>query len=706
MDSVVSMLSRPGWLAALGALALVSFLAVNLLVWSFLRQSPTPTPSLPRRPHLEGIEDVRLKGGQKREVLLAVQRRDCTEPLRIQVDGLPDDMKAPPLTLAADRDTVPLLLLAPLDLELPSRSVIVSLWQGTQRVDEQPFRLSVRKVPRPVLLEREELHCKAGETKVFTPKVDRKECPEPLTVRFDHLPPGVRQEELPGPALKLTVAADATPEELHPITLTLRVGDAIADTAPLFFHIEKAAPRVALKRENVPDSVSVPAGQREELRVLVQREGYDGPVEIRLDGLPAGVTADPAAIAAQISFGTVRIEAGARAELGRSSVKVLALVEGEKIDEREIALTVEKPLAKPSEDVTAIPQEPTTIRFDSIDGVTLKGTLYPGRKGKKGACVLLVHDIGVGRHRLEENWRRLAVALQTAGHTVLTFDLRGHGQSNSVNNFFWQQKANQDNLPEYRTSRKSKGKIALPDSIDVRYFPPLYSYFLILDLAAARSYLDSQNDDPKSSVNSGNLILVGAGQSATLSTLWLASECRRILDPAPGAKRLPGELSEGQRVLAAVWLSVDGWLGSCADRVQLSNWFRDLTLNYRIPMLLLCGGPQQDPANAMADHLLRDLRVPPPPRTRKQTIDRAIGSGQQLLQVELDTEKTIVAYVEDVLKTEAHPSAERDVIHRTSWWQLPNGQRVAAKLAGETLLFPVPLERLGIPLTVGRSRRP
>ena len=702
LDPVVSILSRPGWMAALAAVALVSFLLVNLLVWFFLRQ-PGATPVPPSRgPHLNYIEDVMLKGGQKREVLLQVERNDSIEPLEIQVDGLPAKMKPALPALAADQDTATLPLVAPLEYELPAHDVIVSLWHGGHRIDEQPFRLSVRKVPRPSLVKEklESIRCIAGQLFVFPVTVDARGCQEPFSVRFDDLPSGVLQKSLPGPAVELRVPLAAAPVKLHTVSLTLRVGELIADSAPLFFNIDKANPRVRLKRDKVPNSLSLQAGKTADVLVLVQRESYDGPVAIRFDGLPSGVTAMTRTISANGSFITLTIEAGAHVEPSRSRAKLLAVVEGKTIDEREIAVTVERasvpPPDKPAEKPVVL-DDPTTVQFDTVDGVTLKGSLFPGPKRKKGACVLLVHDFGAGFHRKREEWKRLAVALQEAGHTVLTFDLRGHGDSTNVREPFWQQPDSQT-LPAYLAFVRAPPpkKPRLPDVIHVRDFPPLYSITALLDIAAARMHLDKKHDDPKSPVNADNLIVIAAGQSAALSILWLDTECRRFVVSLPDIFGVvpPQEPVEGERVRAMISLSVDSWMGDRAHAVSVADWSREVGRDHNIPMLFLYGEKDFHSSN-QADKMLRMLRKPLPPLTGKRAIGGTAGHGQQLLQAGLATEETIADYVTSVLKERGRPWAERRIRDRLSYWLAPNGRQFAAHRAGDPVLEPLPLPFLG-----------
>src|SRR4051794_27395928 len=66
-----------------------------------------------------------------------------------------------------------------------------------------------------------------------------------------------------------------------------------------------------------------------------------------------------------------------------------------------------------------------TVKIETVDGVELKGTYWPGDKGKKSPVAILLHKIG-GRSS-EDGWNNMADDLQKAGFAVLSFDFRGHG---------------------------------------------------------------------------------------------------------------------------------------------------------------------------------------------------------------------------------------------------------------------------------------
>src|SRR4051794_26014796 len=73
---------------------------------------------------------------------------------------------------------------------------------------------------------------------------------------------------------------------------------------------------------------------------------------------------------------------------------------------------------------------PTQPKITTVDGVKLNATFYP--TGKKSPVVIMVHPIGEGKSSKTPEWKALAEALQAKDFAVITFDLRGHGDSQAV----------------------------------------------------------------------------------------------------------------------------------------------------------------------------------------------------------------------------------------------------------------------------------
>lgn len=219
-------------------------------------------------------------------------------------------------------------------------------------------------------------------------------------------------------------------------------------------------------------------------------------------------------------------------------------------------------------------QEPPgeRVHFRSADEVELVGRFYGSPKKKP--TVLLLH--GVGKQRSARIWRPLAERLHKDGYGVLMFDFRGHGQSTAVDpDIFWAQAANRNGL------RGAKG-----EEIDVENFSDRYWPALINDIAAAKAFLDRQND--AGHCNSANLVVIGANQGATLGAAWLNAECFRFRQHPPplfGAPSLTESSPQVQHVLCALWLNMEPMLG--VRHLSLPTLLDLPVRRYRIPMVVL-----------------------------------------------------------------------------------------------------------------------
>jgi hypothetical protein len=701
-DPLVSILSRPGWLAVLGGVALLSFVVVNVLVWASLKPKPRG-PSV-AQPRLQSIDDVIVKGGHRHEVLLTVERNECEEPLTIQVHGLPPDMPAPPLTLKPDQESVPLPLLAPLGVELPPREIIVSLWRGDQKIEEQHFQFSVQKVARPILHKPDNIVCPAGTSFDFTGRVDRNGCEEPLVVEFAGLK-GVRQEKLPSanadsPRVRLIVPADTPPAELVPLNLVLRVADTVADTKALFLSIKEAPPRIGkevasrFKIEKAPETLSVKAGEKKELAISLARGDYKGPVEVRLEDLPSGVKAAPVTVSAESSSAVVVVEAATDAETGDYAVKVRAVPGEHQLDERTFELQVEK--ADPPEAAANGGPRWKRVTFSTVDHVELVGSLYAGSKGKKGATVLMLHDLGRGHDRKERGWTRLAEALQAEGHTVLTFDFRGHGESIRVPRKFWESAVN-SNFPIVRQTRPQDG---LPERIKFADFPPDYLPWLIHDIAAARNFLDLRHDDADGPINTFNMVVIGAGQGAALGTLWLASEGVRFNAVGDVFKMEPLGW-EKKSVLRAVWIGMSGKLG----RIDVRGWIRQAHQAPVVPVAFVYGDSDQRTSQFLKP-LLKDGVI------EETVTPKTALSGERLLDPDSEAAEVIRSYLVNTLGAiRPQPWARRQIKRLWSYWVFAPQKKGSpefylAKKPEEVMLSFVPLERFDITIAGMQPQKP
>ena len=194
------------------------------------------------------------------------------------------------------------------------------------------------------------------------------------------------------------------------------------------------------------------------------------------------------------------------------------------------------------------------VTFPTVDKVNLKGTFYRGGgvEGRKSPCVMLLH--AWGSDRTKGDWDKLATQLQAKGYSVLAFDFRGHGNSKEVRDkdVFWNQRLFPQNVRMARP--RNFNPVNPPTRIDYKDFHPFYLPYVLNDIAAARRFLDGQND--AGFCNSGKIFVVGEGEGATLGMLWIASEYLRAgIAPTVIGGPVPNH-NAGTDIAGAVWLSI------------------------------------------------------------------------------------------------------------------------------------------------------
>lgn len=439
---------------------------------------------------------------------------------------------------------------------------------------------------------------------------------------------------------------------------------------------EKPKPRVRLKNE-IPKSLAVEAGTKGELRIVLDRDGYRGKVEAQLLDLPKGVAAQPAVIPTDAA--TVTLETKPDADKGAHRIKLLVRVDKQTVEERDITLSVSKPRGR---------QE--SVHFDALDHMRLAGTLYQGWKGKDGMTVLMLHDIG--SNRSTPGWKHLAEALQSEGHTVLTFDFRGHGESKKVSAKFWAYSVNQ-HLPAHEPGLPPERQPMLlaANTLSAEYMP-----WLVEDIAAARTYLDLRHDEPDGPVNTFNLVVIGAGQASALGSLWLATEGLRYNGSEQGNKillKLPEKLS----VLQAVWIGM-------ADPLKLRpfgihGWLEGAHEKPVVPITFIYGEEDIDTSTLLSVPIREKLGKP-------FVLPKVRLSGQNLLDTDPQAAREVRQYLVQTLgKLRPQGRVPRNIKALRSFWKIPlllrDGHKkerwFVAKRAGEATLLPVPFQPLGIP---------
>jgi len=257
------------------------------------------------------------------------------------------------------------------------------------------------------------------------------------------------------------------------------------------------------------------------------------------------------------------------------------------------------------------PANTKSVTFKTSDGVELSGTFYPNPSGKAEATVLILHDFDLkkGGSTEKEGWPELAADLQKAGYSVLMFDFRGFGDSKNVSASFWNARHN----GPHNVARKG-GKT--PDTVSHTDFRPTYVPYLVNDIAAAKAYLDRQND--QRNCNTSSLVVIGAGESATLGALWMANECRRRKDKNPTAALGVGVPMlgdpESKDLAAGIWLSISPTLGR--RNVGVGKWVAEAGRDHKVPMAFVFGK-----GDTASDNLSRSL---------EKSIKGGKGAGLQL----------------------------------------------------------------------------
>ncbi|HMF16473.1 MAG TPA: hypothetical protein VKE98_04665 [Gemmataceae bacterium] len=320
-----------------------------------------------------------------------------------------------------------------------------------------------------------------------------------------------------------------------------------------------------------------------------------------------------------------------------------------------------------------------SIKFKTVDGVTIKGNYYPG-ENTNAPTVMLLHNLN--ENRKKKNWLNLAVELQKKGYAVLTFDFRGHGESTAVEQELFWSKQHPFNLMV-----KKGGEI--DNKFDKRYLPALVN-----DIAAAKSYLDKRNDAKE--LNSSRIILIGAETGATLGALWLKSELQRyrvryndfgkpLVDrfgrPIADLTKQP----EGSAVINCVWLSISPTLGS--RQVDLASLLHKAAKERKVPMAFMHS--KEDKSGKTLATNLENKLVAFVKKNGKQVRDEQYSftgavpvdsgklKGQELLQA--TNIQGLCDYLDNATKDRGEDWSERDFRKTAYVWYFGPTQTLIAK---------------------------
>jgi uncharacterized protein (TIGR03000 family) len=173
------------------------------------------------------------------------------------------------------------------------------------------------------------LSLRQGEEKSVTVAVERENFAGPIDLSFTAIPRGVRIRDAVVPAGKdsvtVSVAADKTATPGPSTVKVQAAGASLTKEVALELTVEKApTPVLSL---DAPSAVEVTAGGKKVIRVRAGRENFGGPVTVRFEGLPAGVTVPNVTIAADGKETTAEIAAGPDTAEGSKAVRVVGTAE-------------------------------------------------------------------------------------------------------------------------------------------------------------------------------------------------------------------------------------------------------------------------------------------------------------------------------------------------------------------------------------------
>lgn len=312
------------------------------------------------------------------------------------------------------------------------------------------------------------------------------------------------------------------------------------------------------------------------------------------------------------------------------------------------------------------------VRFTTVDGVEIQGTFFQAPRAKSPA-VLLLHNMGEDSRK--KVWVNLAEELQKNNFSVLTFDFRGHGLSKTVDpTEFWKYPINRSLV---------KGGDRKGTEIDFQNMKPAYYPVMVNDIAAARAFLEARNDANDCNVSS--LILVGAESGATLGALWLNSEWTRFQQDTFFPHAIYKN-PEGKDVIAAIWLTGSGKLGS--RTLSLAQLLDVPARVGKTPIVFFYGdGDSNGKKLAQAcEKAIKGTKKDDFKYTAAVEIKGSKLTGSALLQKSLGTDTAIIDYLKDVVEAKGNAFALREFRKNYYIWKLAGNFQPAKDFPNERLL--------------------
>jgi pimeloyl-ACP methyl ester carboxylesterase len=351
------------------------------------------------------------------------------------------------------------------------------------------------------------------------------------------------------------------------------------------------------------------------------------------------------------------------------------------------------------------------IKIDTLDGVQLDASLWPsdpqGNAKDKGATVLLLHDFDKsGGDSHKDNLDNLADMLSKRGFAVLSFDFRGYGKSKTVSkDTFWDPIKGPHNIQYV----KGPADDPRPGTITYDYFHASeYCPYFVNDVAAAKSYLDRHTGE--GGINSSNVILVGAGQGATVGAMWMASQW--YLKRVGNQDRVTGKFTfdepEGRDVAGAVWLSLSPKLGGHEMPSAVRNWLAVSDGEYNVRQGFLYGADDAS-AESFVKSAVREIGARYKQLNHKVKdddfkdwlkwnaavlpIEKTNVTGTKLLAVD-GTADNIANFASDVVQKHGviEPRNHTPQQFDTYLWTFPNIRKLDAKTPADEHIGIIPVK--------------
>ncbi len=267
-----------------------------------VKQPEAPPPFRIVRAELADLEP-----GGDMAAQVEIDRGETQSPIKFHVEDLPTQVSVAAAELPPEQNELKLVFKAADDAEEGEFSARLVATLGESSI-EHAVTLKVQRIPPPNVLPLASVSLQPGEQGTVEVRVERNGHEGPLQIQVEGLPDKVTASPLSIPAdqssgqLELLAAADAAEAKASPRVLATIDGRTGEGTFSL--SLEKFPFRLLPLMDPV---VWMEPDKPRTVEVKVQRRSYQGPIEVRVEGLPEGVTASPLTIAEGQTSGHVTL---------------------------------------------------------------------------------------------------------------------------------------------------------------------------------------------------------------------------------------------------------------------------------------------------------------------------------------------------------------------------------------------------------------